>query len=75
MSGKKNTGHPVKKFKNHNFDFPDSPRTDQIFILYKNRLIELLRKDNRQTCREPAEKMNSDVITYVMIPDNSERKD
>uniref|UniRef100_A0A0N5C527 HTH_48 domain-containing protein n=1 Tax=Strongyloides papillosus TaxID=174720 RepID=A0A0N5C527_STREA len=35
-----------RKFRNDNFDLPDSPRTDRLFIFDENRLIDLLRTDN-----------------------------
>uniref|UniRef100_A0A0N5C9I8 HTH_48 domain-containing protein n=1 Tax=Strongyloides papillosus TaxID=174720 RepID=A0A0N5C9I8_STREA len=64
------------KFINDNFDLQDSPRKDRLSIFDEDRLIDLLRKDNRQTCRELAEKMNSVVkaISRHLTSMGSEQK-
>ena len=57
-----------RKFRNDNFDLPDSPRIDRLCIFDEDRLIDLLRTDNCQICRELAEKMNSVVRAISRHP-------
>uniref|UniRef100_A0A0N5BH76 HTH_48 domain-containing protein n=1 Tax=Strongyloides papillosus TaxID=174720 RepID=A0A0N5BH76_STREA len=52
-----------RKFRNGNFDLQDSPRTGRPSSFDEERLTDLLREDNRQTCRKLSEKMNCGLGT------------
>ena len=51
------------KFKNGNFDLNDMPRSGRPTEFDEDHLKALLKEDGRQTCRDLAEKMNSNAMT------------
>lgn len=52
------------KFKNGNFDLNDMPRSGRPTEFDEDNLKALLKENGRQTCRELAEKMNSNEFFY-----------